>query len=184
MGAVAQSLDQGRISFERTSDSTLVMHLSGPWRLQRDLPPISLLLTELGSRPGIKRLSYETAELTHWDSGLVSFLTEVGEICRQRGIKDDREGLPAGLRRLIELAEAVPEKEGRAQRGEATNRSSRGSAIGPRLQRCDGRFPVFFRRPLGGVGASFVRGKARYRTVDLMEVDPAMRAASGGHRHA
>ena len=51
MGAVAQRLDQGRISFERNSDATLVAHLSGPWHLQRDLPPISLLLSELGSRP-------------------------------------------------------------------------------------------------------------------------------------
>jgi hypothetical protein len=46
MGAIAQRLDQGRISFERTTDSTLVVHLSGPWHLQRDLPPISLLLAE------------------------------------------------------------------------------------------------------------------------------------------
>ena len=70
MGAVAQSLDRGQISFDRDSDSTLVVHLSGPWHLQRDLPPISLLLSELGSRPETRRLAYETAELAHWDSGL------------------------------------------------------------------------------------------------------------------
>ena len=111
MGAVAQKLDQGRISFERANDS-LVMHLSGPWHLQRDLPPISLLLGELGSRPGTKQLSYETAQLTHWDSGLISFLTNTSEICRARHIAEDRAGLPAGLKRLLELAEAVPEKKG------------------------------------------------------------------------
>src|SRR5580692_6991782 len=75
MGAVAQRLDQGQISFDRNSDSTLVVHLSGPWHLQRNLPPISLLLSELGSRAETRRLAYETAELTHWDSGLISFLT-------------------------------------------------------------------------------------------------------------
>jgi hypothetical protein len=63
MGAVAQRLDQGRISFERISDSTLVMHLSGPWHLQRDLPPISLLLAELGSRPGSKEIASRITEL-------------------------------------------------------------------------------------------------------------------------
>ena len=73
MGAAAQRIDQGKISFERSNDSTLAAHLSGPWHLQRDLPPISLLLAELGSRPGARRLAYETAELTHWDSGLISF---------------------------------------------------------------------------------------------------------------
>jgi hypothetical protein len=72
MGAVAQRLDQGRITFERSSDSTLVAHLSGPWHLQRDLPPISLLLAELDARPGVRRLAYETGALTHWDSGLIS----------------------------------------------------------------------------------------------------------------
>jgi permease MlaE len=48
MGAAAQRLHQGSISFEwtgkRSDDSTLVMHLSGPWHLQRDLPSIALLL--------------------------------------------------------------------------------------------------------------------------------------------
>jgi hypothetical protein len=48
MGAAAQKLDQGRISFERTNESTLVTHLSSPWHLQRDLPPTSLLTAELG----------------------------------------------------------------------------------------------------------------------------------------
>jgi hypothetical protein len=66
MGAAAQRIDQGKISFERSNDSTLVAHLSGPWHLQRDLPPISLLLAELGSRPAATRLAYEAAALTHW----------------------------------------------------------------------------------------------------------------------
>src|SRR5260370_12498168 len=108
MGAVAQRLDQGRISFERTSDSTLGVHLSGPWHLQRDLPPISLLVAELSSRPGIKRLAYETAELTHWDSGLISFLTNTAEICRARGVVKDPARLPTALRRLLELATPPP----------------------------------------------------------------------------
>jgi phospholipid/cholesterol/gamma-HCH transport system permease protein len=112
MGAAAQRFDQGTISFERNRDSTLVAHLSGPWHLQRDLPSISLLLSELSSIPSAKRLSYETAQLTHWDSGLISFLTNTAEICRARGIVEDRAGLPAGLKRLLELAEAVPEKKG------------------------------------------------------------------------
>jgi hypothetical protein len=92
MGAAAQRFDQGTISFERTRDSTLVAHLSGPWHLQRDLPSISLLLSELSSIPSTKRLSYETAQLTHWDSGLISFLTNTAEICRARGIVEDRAG--------------------------------------------------------------------------------------------
>src|SRR3979490_3392051 len=112
MGVVAQRHDQGQISLERANDSTLVVQLSGPWHLQRDLPPVSLLVSELASRPGTKRLLFETAQLTHWESGIIAFLTNMTDICRARGIAEDRAGLPAGLRRLLELAEAVPEKKG------------------------------------------------------------------------
>jgi hypothetical protein len=43
--------------------------------------------------------------------GLIAFLTNTTDICRARGIAEDRAGLPAGLRRLLELAEAVPGKK-------------------------------------------------------------------------
>jgi phospholipid/cholesterol/gamma-HCH transport system permease protein len=112
MSAVPQKIEQGRIAFERSNDATLVAHLLGPWHLQRDLPPISLLTAELGSRPSTRRLTYEAAALTHWDSGLIAFLTNAAEICRARDITEDRTGLPEGLKRLLELAEAVPEKKG------------------------------------------------------------------------
>jgi phospholipid/cholesterol/gamma-HCH transport system permease protein len=169
MGAVAQRLDQGQISFDRNSDSTLVVHLSGPWHLQRNLPPISLLLSELGSRPETKRLAYETAELTHWDSGLISFLTNAAEICRARGITEDRGGLPAGLRRLLELAEAVPEKKGaRSEAARVSFFTRVGNAtLGYGLS--VNEFLSFLGEVTLAFG-KFFRGKARYRKIDLMEV--------------
>src|SRR5467141_4090392 len=169
MGAAAQRLDQGRITFERIDSSTLVMHLSGPWHLQRDLPPISLLLSQLSSNPSTKRLSYETVELTHWDSGLISFLTNTAEICRTRGIAEDRAGLPAGLRRLLELAEAVPEKKG------ARSEASRVSFF-TRVGNATIGYGLSVNEFLGFLGeltvalGKFLRGKARYRRVDLLEV--------------
>jgi phospholipid/cholesterol/gamma-HCH transport system permease protein len=169
MGAVAQRLDQGQISFDRNSDSTLVVHLSGPWHLQRNLPPISLLLSELGSRPETRRLAYETAELTHWDSGLISFLTNAAEICRARGIAEDRGGLPAGLRRLLELAEAVPEKKGaRSEAARVSFFTRVGNAtLGYGLS--VNEFLSFLGEVTLAFG-KFLRGKARYRKIDLIEV--------------
>jgi phospholipid/cholesterol/gamma-HCH transport system permease protein len=169
MGAVAQRLDQGRISFERTSDSTLVVHLSGAWHLQRDLPPISLLVAELSSRPGIKRLAYETAELTHWDSGLISFLTNTAEICRARGIVEDRAGLPAGLRRMLELAEAVPEKKGARSEASRISFFERVGNVTIGYGLSVGEF-LGFLGDLTLAFAKFLRGKARYRRSDLLEV--------------
>jgi phospholipid/cholesterol/gamma-HCH transport system permease protein len=169
MGAVAQRHDQGQISFERTNDSTLVVELSGPWHLQRDLPPVSLLLSELASRPGTKLVSFETGQLTHWDSGLIAFLTHTTEICRARGIAEDRAGLPAGLRRLLELAEAVPEKKGARSETVPISFFERVGNMTLGYSLSVGEFLTF----LGDLTLAFekfFRGKARYRKVDLLEV--------------
>jgi phospholipid/cholesterol/gamma-HCH transport system permease protein len=169
MGAAAQKLSQGRISFERTNESTLVAHLSGPWHLQRDLPPIALLTAELGSRSGTKRLSYEAAGLTHWDSGLISYLTNAAEICRARGIAEDRAGLPEGLKRLLELAEAVPEKKGARSGASRVSFFARvgNATIGYGLS--VNEFLDFLGELTVALG-KFLRGKARYRKIDLLEV--------------
>lgn len=53
-----------------------------------------------------------TAGLTSWDSGLVSYLTEIIDRCEHRGITVDQAGLPQGVRGLLRLAYAVPELKG------------------------------------------------------------------------
>ena len=173
MGAVAQRLDQGSISFEwtgeRSDDSTLVMHLSGPWHLQRDLPSIALLLTELSLRPGTKRLSYESAGLTRWDSGLISYLTNAAEICRARGITEDRARLPEGLKRLLELAEAVPEKKGARSKAAGISFFERVGNVTIGYGLSVGEF-LSFLGELTLAFTKFLRGKARYRKIDLLEV--------------
>ena len=147
----------------------MVAHLSGPWHLQRDLPPITLIVAELDARPGTRRVAYETAQLTHWDSGLISFLSEAAEICRARGIAEDRSGLPAGLRRLLELAEAVPEKKG------ARSAAARVSFL-TRVGNASLGYGLSVNEFIGFLGeitiafGKFLRGKARYRKIDLLEV--------------
>src|SRR6202165_3345493 len=169
MGVVGQRHDQGQISFERTNDSTLVVELSGPWHLQRDLPPVSLLLSELASRPGIKLVSFEAGKRAHWDSGLIAFLTHTTEICRARGIAEDRAGLPAGLRRLLELAEAVPEKKGARSETARISFFERVGNMTLGYGLSVGEFLTFLGE-LTLAFAKFFRGKARYRKVDLLEV--------------
>jgi phospholipid/cholesterol/gamma-HCH transport system permease protein len=169
MGVVGQRHDQGQISFERTNDLTLVVQFSGPWHLQRDLPPVSLLLSELASQPGTKRLSFETAQLTHWDSGLIAFLTNTADICRARGIAEDRAGLPAGLRRLLELAEAVPEKKGARSETAHISFFERVGNMTLGYGLSVGEFLTFLGE-LTLAFAKFFRGQARYRKIDLLEV--------------
>jgi phospholipid/cholesterol/gamma-HCH transport system permease protein len=168
-GAAAQQPDQGNLSFERPSDSTLIMHLSGPWHLRRDLPEVSALLAELGSPPSTKRLAYETAALTHWDSGLISFLTNAAEICRTHGIVEDRAGLPTGLRRLQELAETVPEKKGARSDAARISFFERVGNVTLGYGISVGDFLSFLGELTIAFG-KFLRGKARYRRIDLLEV--------------
>ena len=83
--------------------------------------------------------------------------------CRARGIAEDRGGLPAGLRRLLELAEAVPEKKGaRSEAARVSFFTRVGNAtLGYGLS--VNEFLSFLGELTLAFG-KFFRGKARYRT--------------------
>ena len=168
MSVTQVQAQQGKVFLDR-SESTLMLRLSGPWHLSRNLPSASTVVPELVKQPVPKRVSFDTSGLSGWDSGLVSFLLEVEAACRERGIKDDREGLPAGLRRLIELAEAVPEKEGTRA---AAKRAPLVERVGDWVLASSVGMADFlgFFGDLSLALAKFARGKARYRTIDFMEV--------------
>jgi len=104
--------EQDQVSFQRGNDTTLLIHLSGVWRLRGGMTSDVTVQQELERSPQPARVAFEVQNLTHWDSSILTFLTNVSELCRQHGIAMDRAGLPAGVRRLLELAEAVPEKKG------------------------------------------------------------------------
>jgi phospholipid/cholesterol/gamma-HCH transport system permease protein len=161
------STEQGRVSFHRSGE-TLVVVLSGPWHLAQDIPSAELLSHEITANHPPKRVAFDTTQLTRWDSGLVAFLVEAYELCRQHGIVDDPSGLPNGLKRLLELAEAVPEKKGaRSETARVSFFTRVGNAslgFGSSL----GEFVLF----VGDLTLAFgrlARRQARYRTVDFLE---------------
>src|SRR5687768_10638518 len=102
---------EGTLSFAQTNDALLQVRLGGAWRLRSGLPSVALLERELNSAPRVKNISFDAAELQSWDSSVLAFLVEASALCRTRGIQLDRAGLPSGLQRLLDLAEAVPEKQ-------------------------------------------------------------------------
>ena len=99
------------LTLERMPDATLVVRLAGPWRLRGGLPPVAAVERQLAIAPTPRRVSFDARALGDWDSALLAFLTHVSALCQARGIATDRESLPAGIRRLLALAEAVPEKK-------------------------------------------------------------------------
>ena len=104
--------DQGHLSFVQSQDGTLVIRLAGSWSLKSGIPPTSALQGQVASIGVWKRIAFDVGELTSWDSSVVTFLVKVSELCRERAIPMDREGLPVGVCKLLELAEAVPERKG------------------------------------------------------------------------
>lgn len=168
MEVADQTREQGKVAFESQRDGTLLVRLSGPWHLRSDMPSAALLADRLSRQPDIRRVSFDTTSLTGWDSGLISFLVQSGEYCQAHGIDQDRGGLAEGLKHLVELAEAVPEKKGtRGQSAKEWFFTRIGKAtIGYETSITD--FLSFIGELAIALGR-FVRGKARYRRVDLLE---------------
>ena len=55
---------------------------------------------------------FDSGNLTGWDSSLLTFLLKISDYCSKNSIIFDKDGLPEGVRRLIVLATAVPERKG------------------------------------------------------------------------
>src|SRR2546427_3282229 len=102
---------EGNLSTPGGGDGALIAGLGGGWRRGGGPPPLAPVEREIHART-TRTLAFDTRELGSWDSALVTFLAEVSALCRARGIAMDQGGLPPGVRRLLELAEAVPEAAG------------------------------------------------------------------------
>jgi phospholipid/cholesterol/gamma-HCH transport system permease protein len=104
--------DNSQLGFNLAGDATLKVQLRGVWRLRGGRPSAVLVEHELESARQVRNIAFDTRELTSWDSSVLTFLVEVSELCRQRRIPMNREGLPIGVQKLLALAEAVPERKG------------------------------------------------------------------------
>jgi len=156
----------GALSFERTRDATVVLRISGSWSLQGGLPSVAEVEGYVVSVPRPMGLSFDTRGLTIWDSSLLTFLSKVAELCQRQRITMDRSGLPSGVCRLLDLAEAVPERKGARKETVAplllerignTTIATAGAAV--ETLTFLGEMTVAFARLL--------RMKARYRASDL-----------------
>lgn len=157
---------RGEMHFSRPRADTLLVQLTGSWRLQGALPSVADVLREVESDPPVQRVCFTAEGITSWDSGLVTFMRTLEGVCAQRQITLDRAGLPDGVRRLLVLAAAVPERPG-VQR--QTLRDSIFTRIGKvaivsvqssaRMLAFSGEIFLAF--------LNLLRGRARFRRSDL-----------------
>jgi phospholipid/cholesterol/gamma-HCH transport system permease protein len=153
-----------KLSVERNA-SGLVIRLAGEWRLTHDLPSLAPVIVELESAPA-RKVMYDAEALTGWDSSLLAVVEKTSQRCKQHNIEEDRSGLPDGMRALLRLSETVPENEGaRAQAPEPGFVTQIGREFLGFLAGISD-FVAFFGEVSIALGR-FVRGKARFRGVDL-----------------
>jgi phospholipid/cholesterol/gamma-HCH transport system permease protein len=141
--------------------------LAGTWRHESRLPDPSEIWSEIEGS-GVHGLTFDTSRVTDWDSGLVTFAIKVLQEARARGIAGDRTGLPDGAQRLLHLAEAVPERQtGRSQPQPSWLARIGGRAIA--AWAATGAGLAFLGDGVLALGA-LLRGRARFRVVDLLTV--------------
>jgi phospholipid/cholesterol/gamma-HCH transport system permease protein len=156
----------GELLFEQPKEDTLRLILSGPWKLGKDLPSADEVMQKVKGAPAVRHIGIDAQGLAEWDTGLLIFLADLQKFCAEKKIRLKGKGLPEGVKNLLELAAAVPEKKDARK---AEGRVSFLVLLGN--QAVD-----FFRSVsdlMEFVGESTVaflkllRGKAQYRRADL-----------------
>lgn len=102
---------------DASGDGRAALVLSGDWDIENASRVAPEPVLEPIRRADIRRLGIEGGNLGRWDSILMTFLIAVVEGCRADGREVDASNLPEGVRALMELAFAVPERAG-ARRAE------------------------------------------------------------------
>jgi len=162
--ADAGPIDRPKVSLENRG-ADLVIGLTGTWQLEGPLPGTTAVEAALDAAPAPKAIRFEAGSIEGWDSSVLTFLQGVEDVADARTIPVIHDGLPEGLRRLIELARAVPERGTRAD-------ESRPSIIA-RVGELGIRTYEGLLGDLGFVGefarafSRFLVGKASYRPSDL-----------------
>jgi phospholipid/cholesterol/gamma-HCH transport system permease protein len=101
-----------QINFDRPQDDTLLVRITGNCEIGEDLPSAADVQKQTASDSGIRRITFNTQELTGWDSAFLTFLIKVIDQSSENKIEIEKEGLPEGVQRLLALASAVAERKG------------------------------------------------------------------------
>jgi len=155
------------LSLSRPTPDALQIRLAGPWVMTGERPTLDPVEQALNQNPHPRRVSFETAQLAEWDSGLLTFLNKVVERCTAAGVTIDRDGLPTGVRRLLDLAEVVPERKGARSGGAHPNFVTRlGNSVLTLATEANDFLAFIGQTSLAF--AALLRGRARLRFSDLM----------------
>ena len=106
-----ETLSNPNLVLKRTVPGVLRVRLSGDWRAVTGLPGVEIVERALNENTTGSSLEFDVTDLAGWDSRFVAFINRCAAMCQVRNVNFRNEGLPEGVRRLLRLANAVPEKK-------------------------------------------------------------------------
>ncbi len=160
-------MEESALTVTRPATDRLVVGLGGDWKIGNRLPSVHIIETELAQEAVPRELTFDARDLKGWDSGLLTFLIKIVNLCNEKRITVLSNGLPEGVQRLLNLAFAVPERKGVRKTESKLPLLSR---VGERvISLCKSTVEtVSF---VGEVSVAFMKmctGKARFHTSDLL----------------
>src|SRR5262245_54173201 len=94
--AFAAAWEEPRLRFSRVGCNALMRGLSGDWKLKARLPAPVDVAKHLETGGPVRRLAFDVTRLGAWDSGLLTFLVGIQDLCKARNIEIDSAALPDG----------------------------------------------------------------------------------------
>ncbi len=164
-----KSQNKSEMRFSHPSQDTLVVHIGGNWLLETSPPSTELLESEIKSFKTTRTINFDTKNLTNWDSSLLIFLSKASEICAQHNINIQMEGIPQGVRKLLDLASPNRQRKG------ITRKTEKNSFL-VRVADTTGDFIRTSKETLAFIGEAALAfgkllcGRANFRRIDLITV--------------
>ncbi len=155
-----------QVGFSHIAEDVLQIQLRGEWKRNCPIPAVDGVKDALQGGSRVKQVTFDSRELSGWDSSLLTFLIKLSDLCAASSVAVDQQGLPHGAQRLLALASSAPEWKD----------DSRETAKVPLLEQL-GDVAVSFGQAhfaitsfIGETCMAFWRfaaGKARFRKTDL-----------------
>jgi len=155
------------IRLERSGTGMLTFHIYGAWDIKRSTPDADGYVSELKPSDQTRLVQIESENLTTWDSSLLTFLLKIREHCSRNGIDIRADNLPEGVRRLLALALAVPERKGARRKPEKISFTARVGEAAIRF----GKTHTDMLNFIGEISIAFTgifTGRARFKGTDLL----------------
>jgi phospholipid/cholesterol/gamma-HCH transport system permease protein len=156
----------GQVSFTPIDTTSAAIRLTGNWNHEAAIKPVEQVIADLNAIKNLRSVVLQAHDLAGWDSRLPAYLLKIIDYCQTRQIEVDASGLPEGVQALLTLARAVPERAGARRTAQKQSTLAEiGKTVLNGLKDAKGLLAFIGETLLAS--AALIRGKARFRTVDI-----------------